>query len=167
MFGPIFHLSWLRNGMIALLAMGLVFSLNGLDHSAIAIDLDLTNLDWINHQIIRPVLAQTASTPNSNVTTSAGAEPSRNFDWIKWWGIGFLVILVLGFISEWIDSWCPICKRFWVVKTTTRVLRHATEETQGEELVTRSCRCCSYTQERHQTIPTKTPESDVGCFGCM
>lgn len=160
-FWSISHLPWLRNGAIALLTIGLVFSLNFLHHSANA-----TSLDLMNVVITQPAVAQISSLSNINAPNYSEVKSTQDSGWI-WWVTGFRLVfgfcLVFGFIYSWINSWCPVCKRFWLVETTTRVLREPTEQEEGEQLVTRRCKCCQYTQERYETI---FKEPDSGCGAC-
>ncbi len=153
-FWQISHLPWLRNGMITLLTIGLVFSLNFLYHLAIA-----ANVNLINVTIAQPAVAQVSSSPNSDVPADSEVKPAQDSSWI-WWVIGFCFIF-----SAWIDSWCPECKRFCLVKPTTCVLREPTEQAEGEQLVTRRCKRCKYNQKRHETISRKS--DSVDCIGCI
>jgi hypothetical protein len=155
-FWQISHLSWLRNVMISLLTIGLIFSLNFLDCSAISANVNLTNV-----ATTQPDVAQISSSLNHDASPDSTVKPAQDSGWM-WWVIGFF--LVSGFIVNWISSWCPVCKRPWLVETTTCVLREPTEQEKGEQLVTRHCECCQYTQEWYEAI-FKEPDSDFGC-GC-
>jgi hypothetical protein len=152
-FWKISHLPWLRNCMIALLAIGLV---------------NLINLDLIVNQIIQPVFAQVPSILNSNLPIDSGIKPTQNFEWI-WWGIGVLIaiglIALYIFVQVRMDSQCPACKRFWAVKTTTQVLLKPTEQTDGESLAVTRCGCCEYTQQKRYETRFQPPEPS-GCMGC-
>jgi len=156
--------SWLRAVVIALLTVGLVFSLDFVYHSAIAASTDLMSV-----VITQPAVGQVSSSPNSDVPAASEAKPAQDSRLIWWaigqwigWIIGFFG--VLGFIIERISSWCPVCKRPWLVETTTRVLREPTEQMAGEKLITRRCKCCQFTQERRETI--SWPSEPDSCAGC-
>jgi|GEM_PF-1365114 len=148
--------SWLRAVVIALLTVGLVFSLDFVYRSAIAASTDLMSV-----VITQPAVGQVSSSPNSDVPAASEAKPAQDSRW-RWWAIGFC--FALWFIHALRNSWCPVCKRFWLVKTTTRVIRGSTEQTEGVEEITRRCTCCEYTQEQWKTMP-KVSNSDAG-GGC-
>jgi hypothetical protein len=173
---------WLHVVVTASLVFGFGLSLDFLDPSVIAVDLDLINSDLINNRIIQSVLAQVSSTSNSDAPTYSEVNLTQNFGWIKhffdWviiaffnWvklivfcGIVWLPLSIIGLISMWIDSRCPACKRFGLVEIKTQVLLRPTEEVEGKELVTKCCKFCSYTHEQLKTIP-REPDSNAGC-GC-
>jgi hypothetical protein len=148
--------SWLQVVTIACLTFGLILSLDSLYHPAIA-----SFLDWINPTAIAQVSPPPApSLDGSKPSTPEGQPPQ---DW--WWL--FCIMLVLGMIKAWLDSWCPHCWRFWRVKTTTRTLQERTEQIDGVTLITRSCNCCSYTAERYERIPAGSDSDPNGCCACM
>jgi hypothetical protein len=165
---------WFRNAMITLLVIGLVFSLTFLSHSAIAVDLDLINLNLIVNQILQPIFSQVPSTPNSDLPIDSEVKLAQFFEWILK-GIGGLMAIgllalhisapIFAVVFSLMISQCPECKRFWRLETTTHVLREPTEEIEGEELVIILCKCCHYTQERHKATHMKLNETDShsGC----
>ena len=158
-FWNILYRSWLQAIMITLLTVGLIFSLNFLHHSAIASGLDLVNI-----VTTQPAVAQGSPPPDSYAPSHSEVKPTQDSGWM-WWAIGGFFLIVC-FIRAWIDSRCPVCKRFWLMETTTRVLREPTEQMAGEKLITRRCKCCQFTQEWHETIP-EVSGSDAGCgMGC-
>lgn len=163
-FWKISHLPWLRKGMITLLIIGLVFSLNCLYHSAIAASVDLINIT-----IAQPTLAQVSSSPNSYAPADSTAKPAQDYSWILsiigFFSIVFIINWIdssIVFISNWIDSWCPVCSRFWLEKTTT-VLCQPTEQKDGVELVTKRCKCCKYTKQQIKRIPRQSYGCGGGC----
>lgn len=167
-FWNISHPSWSRNVIIALLTIGLVFSLNFLYHWAIA-----ASIDSIEVAIAQPAVAQVFSSPNSDVFASPEVKSARE-DFRRmlgqighWFMLGLFSLLVIcNSIDFWIDSRCPVCKRFWLMKKTTHVLREPTERRYGECLITRRCKCCDYTQKRRESIPPEKTDSYDGC-GCV
>jgi hypothetical protein len=142
--------SWLLAVTLACLTFGLILSLDFLDHPAIA-----SFLDWINPTAIAQV-SPPAPPLNSSKPSAPEAQPPQD-----WWPL-FWIVLVFGTIGAWLDSWCPRCKRFWLVKTTTRTLQERTEQVDGVTLITRSCNCCSYTMDRYEQIPAGS-DSDSAC----
>lgn len=113
--------------------------------------------DWISALITPPAAAQVSASVEA--PTHPAAQPSQDFRWSLWF---IPAVLVLSFLSVLKESWCPTCKRFWLVQTTTLVVRKPTEQQEGEELITRRCKCCRHTRKEHRKIPQLT-DSDLGC----
>lgn len=51
---------------------------------------------------------------------------------------------------------CPICQEL-TVKRTQKVLRHATQYSEGKRQIIKDCQCCSYHHESEETIPRLPP----------
>ncbi len=64
---------------------------------------------------------------------------------------------------------CPICQEL-TVERTSEVLQPATQDKEGECLVTEKCHCCSYLEERVETVPrisagSSSSDSGGGSWG--
>lgn len=148
----IFHQSWLRVIISALLGFELVLSLHLLATT--------TGFDVINLLIDQPAFAQVS--PHLNQYTPSQPKVSG---WVPMWVVligSFLFFLILGTILQYLNSWCPKCKRYGLVKETTHVHKKSTETDYGERRITRVCQCCKFTEQRYESIP-KGSDSDFSC----
>jgi uncharacterized protein len=64
---------------------------------------------------------------------------------------------------------CPICQEL-TVERTSEVVQPATQDKEGECLVTEKCHCCSYLEERVETVPrisagSSSSDSGGGSWG--
>lgn len=152
----VLHSSWVQVLLGALLMFGLILSLHFLYRPALALSFDV-----VNSLTDQPVFAQ-ASPPSDHYTPPQPEDYSSQDLGLTMW-IGFftiILILISIFCKSLLDSRCPKCKRFGVLKITHHTLRAPTQQVDGEQLVTKRCRRCNYTEQRYESIPQV---SDSAC----
>ncbi|HEY9762395.1 MAG TPA: hypothetical protein V6D07_07715 [Trichocoleus sp.] len=169
------HLSWLQAMAISLLALGCAVNWHFLYHQVISI-----SSDAVNFLINQPAFAQVYSSADSHLPSQPKVESFQITTWVmsalsffKWLAYLitafylFIVICAILRVIFWpLNSWCPKCKCFGMVKRKTHTLWQPTEQHEGTQMVTKCCSRCNYKKHWHESIP-RLNSNDSGCAVCM
>jgi len=77
----------------------------------------------------------------------------------------FFIVALIIFLVNLFKRRCPQCRRFWALKIKQRVIKKSTYTTRGRKIIERTCKYCSFKDEKEVSIPKKSRSTFIGGSG--